>query len=287
MKKFKLKSFCKINVSLRVLKKLKNGYHSIQSLILFCNIFDLISVTQIKGSKDKIKFYGRFEKGINNKFNTITKLLYLLRKQKLIEGKYFSVKIKKNIPHGSGLGGGSSNAAALLKFINSKMNLRLNNKEMENIGFKIGSDVPVFFKKSNALLTGKKNEIKRFQKKLTLNVLIVYPNVTCSTKQIYNKNRNFSSPQSKSVFNFKNKSILVNFLKAEKNDLEKSAISFYPKIKSLLSELYVIKGCHFSRITCSGSACIAIFSNMSRAIAAQRLIKLKYPKYWTFVSKTI
>ena len=76
MKKFKLKSFCKINVSLRVLKKLKNGYHSIQSLILFCNIFDLISVTQIKGSKDKIKFYGRFEKGINNKFNTITKLLY-------------------------------------------------------------------------------------------------------------------------------------------------------------------------------------------------------------------
>ena len=287
MKKFKVKSFCKINVSLRVLKKLKNGYHSIQSLIFFCNIFDLILIKQIKGSKDKIKFYGRFKKGINNKFNTITKLLYLLRKHKLIEGKYFSIKIKKNVPHGSGLGGGSSNAATLLKFINSKMNLRLNNKEMENIGYKIGSDVPLFLKKKNALLTGKKNEIKRLQKKLALNVLIVYPNITCSTKKIYNKNRNFSLQLSKSVFNFKNKRILINFLKTEKNDLQKPAIFFYPKIKSLLNELCMIKGCYFSRITGSGSACVAIFSNMSRAFAAQRLIKLKYPKYWSFVSKTI
>ena len=287
MKIFKVKSFCKINVSLRVLKKLKNGYHSIQSLILFCNIFDLISFTQIHGSKDKIKFYGKFKKGINNKSNTVSKLLNLLRKKRLIKGKYFSIKIKKNIPHGSGLGGGSSNAAALLKFINFKMNLRLNLKEMEKIALKIGSDVPILLKTKNVLLTGKAEEIKRLNKKFKLNVLIVYPNLTCSTKKIYNNNRNFSLPQSKLDFNFKNKKILINFLKNEKNDLQESAISFYPKIKTLINQLHMIEGCYFSRITGSGSACIAIFSNMSRAIAAQKLIKLKYPKYWTVVSKTI
>jgi len=287
VKIFKVKSFCKINVSLRVLKKLKNGYHSIQSLILFCNIFDLISFTQIHGSKDKIKFYGKFKKGINNKSNTVSKLLNLLRKKRLIKGKYFSIKIKKNIPHGSGLGGGSSNAAALLKFINFKMNLRLNLKEMEKIALKIGSDVPILLKTKNVLLTGKAEEIKRLNKKFKLNVLIVYPNLTCSTKKIYNNNRNFSLPQSKLDFNFKNKKILINFLKNEKNDLQKSAIFFYPKIKTLINQLHMIEGCYFSRITGSGSACIAIFSNMSRAIAAQKLIKLKYPKYWTVVSKTI
>ena len=117
---FSIKSFCKINANLRVLKKLKNNYHSIQSLIMFCDIFDLVSISQIKSSKDKIKFYGKFKKDIDNKSNTISKLLNLLRKKGLIKKNFFLIKVKKNIPHGSGLGGGSSNAATLLNFLNPK-----------------------------------------------------------------------------------------------------------------------------------------------------------------------
>ena len=81
MQKANIKSFCKINLSLRVLKKLPNGYHDINSLITFCDLYDVISINKIKGLKDKIIFSGKFNKGIDVKSNTVTKVLYLLRKK--------------------------------------------------------------------------------------------------------------------------------------------------------------------------------------------------------------
>ena len=65
MKKFKIKSFCKINLTLKILKRLKNNYHIISSLITFCNINDVIFISKIKDKKDIIKFSGKFKKGIN------------------------------------------------------------------------------------------------------------------------------------------------------------------------------------------------------------------------------
>ena len=154
MKKFIVKSFCKINLSLRVLKKLNNGYHNIQSLVTFCGLHDVISIWKIKGIEDKISFSGKFKNGINNKSNTITKLLYLLRKKNYLEKQAFKINIQKNIPHGSGLGGGSSNAANLLNFFSSKMYLKLSKDEMEKIANQIGFDVPISLEKKNTLLTG-------------------------------------------------------------------------------------------------------------------------------------
>ena len=118
MRNFKLKSFCKINLFLRVIKKLSNGYHSIKSLITFCELYDLISISKIKNINDRINFYGKFSKNIDKRSNTVTKVLQLLRKDKLIKNQKFKINIQKNIPHGSGLGGGSSNAADLLNFFN-------------------------------------------------------------------------------------------------------------------------------------------------------------------------
>ena len=118
MNNFKIKSYCKINLSLRVIKKLNNNYHNIISLITFCDLHDVISISRIKNLKDEINFSGKFKKGINKKSNTTTKILNLLRKTNLLENQAFKINIQKNIPHGSGLGGGSSNAAVLLNFFN-------------------------------------------------------------------------------------------------------------------------------------------------------------------------
>ena len=76
----------------------------------------------------------------------------------------------------------------------------------------------------------------------------------------------------------KKKSKLIQFLKSESNDLEKVVIRLYPKIKQAINYISQQKGCYFSRITGSGSACIGIFSNRRNAIYAQKLIKKKYPK---------
>ena len=287
MKKFKIKSFCKINLSLRVLKRLSNGYHNIKSLVTFCDLHDLISISKIKGVNDKISFSGRFKKGVNKKSNTITNVLYLLRKRNFFQKQAFKIDIQKNIPHGSGLGGGSSNAANVLNFFNSKMRLKLNKDEISKIAYQIGFDTPVSLEKKNTLLTGKKGEILRLNQKFRLNILIVYPNVICSTKKIYANNQKFTFLRSQSNFYIKDKNKLIDFLKNENNDLEKTAIKFYPKVRKIINFIKSQNGCYFSRITGSGSACIGIFSNMKSAVFAQKFMKLKFPNYWCVVSKTI
>ena len=287
MNNFKIKSYCKINLSLKVLKKLNSGYHNIISLITFSDLHDVISISRIRNLKDEICFSGKFKRGINKKSNTITKVLNLLRSNKLLKNQAFKINVQKNIPHGSGLGGGSSNAANLLNYFNLKMKLKLSKNKIRKLADQIGFDVSINLEKRNAFLTGKRGKILRLNQKFKLNLLIVYPNLICSTKKIYERNRKINLSKPQSFFYIKDNKKLINFLKNENNDLEKTVIKIYPKIKKIIDYIKSQKGCHFSRITGSGSACIGIFSNMRHAIYVQKLIKLKYPKYWCAVSKTI
>ena len=287
MKKFKLKSFCKINLLLRVVKRLKNGYHNISSLITFCDLHDVISISETNLLEDKISFSGRFRKKINLDSNTVTKVLHYLRKKKFLKQQSFRINIKKNIPHGSGLGGGSSNAAVLLNFFKSKMRLKISEKEIVKIAYKIGSDVPIILKKKNTILTGKKNQFLRINNKFNLNIIIVYPNIYCSTEEIYKRNKKFSSNKPSLKHLIKNKNKLIDSLQNENNDLEQIVTKLYPQIRNLINFIRIQDGCYFSRITGSGSACIGIFSDKRKAVFAQKLIKLKFPKYWSMRSKTI
>jgi len=287
VKNFKIKSYCKINLSLKIIKKLKNGYHNISSLITFSDQHDIISISKIKKPKDKISFSGKFCKNINRKSNTITAVLEILREKKLIKNQSFKINVKKNIPHGSGLGGASSNASYLLNYFNNKMRLKLKKNEMINMAKKIGSDVPICLEKKNTFLTGKKDKILRINNKFNLNLLIVYPNIICSTRKIYKRNRISKSTRNEYYYNKKNNIELIQHLENQKNDLEKIVIKIYPKIGKIINYIKSQKGCFFSRITGSGSACIGIFSNRVNAICAQKSIRSKYPKYWCVVSKTI
>jgi len=287
VKKSKIKSYCKVNLTLRVLKKLNNGYHSISSLITFAELCDKISISKTNRTKDIISFSGRFKKGINKKNNTVSKLLNLLRQNKMLNKQMFKINIEKNIPHGSGLGGGSSNAAALLNYLNLKMKMKLSKKKLQVLASKIGFDVPINLEKKNTFLTGKKNRIIRINQNFKLNLLIVYPGIVCSTKKIYENNKKRTSNKRQNLFKKRGIKNLVNFLKNDDNDLQKTVIRIYPKIKKIIDFIKLQNGCYFSRITGSGSACIGIFSSKKNVIYAQKMIKLKFPRYWSFISKTI
>ena len=235
MKKFQIKSFCKINLSLKILERLNNNYHNIRSVITFCNLFDIIKIYKIKGSKDKINFNGKFKNNINIKSNTVTKVLSLLRKEKFLKEQAFNIDVEKNIPHGSGLGGGSSNAATLLNFFNKKMNLKIKKDHLYNIASKIGFDVPIILEKKNTFLIGKKNKILRLKKNFSLNILIVYPNIMCSTKKIYQKNRKFSHIKTKPNLLISSRKKLIKYLIKNDNDLEQTVIKYYPQVGKVIN----------------------------------------------------
>ena len=167
------------------------------------------------------------------------------------------------------------------------MNLRLNSKTINKIANQIGFDAASQLKKKNTFFTGKGRELIRLRNSFNLNVLIVYPNIICSTKKIYQENKIFTLSRIKTNFNINSKKKLIKFLKHEKNDLEKIVIKTYPIVGKIINLIKSQKGCCFSRITGSGSACIGIFYNMKTANNAKVLIKQKFPNFWLATSKTI
>ena len=225
-----LKSYSKINLSLRVNKKLKNGLHDIQSHYSLINLFDLISIKRTQGKKDIVKFKGKFAKFIKKKENSIVETLTILRDQKLIT-KHYLVRINKKIPVFGGLGGGSSNAAFLIKYLVKK---KITKNLLNILSKKIGTDLKLFLLKQGFLKSLK--IISNSKKKYKLYFLLVYPNIKCSTKYVYSKVRKYHSKSNYSLSQIDNKQNFIRLLVSLNNDLQSIVEKKYPIIKKLLKE---------------------------------------------------
>ena len=120
---FKIKSYAKINLSLNVIKKLPSKFHKIESVISFIKLHDLIFLKPIKLKKHKIIFLGKFAKGLKKK-NSVKKLFKILDNENFLKNQKFEIKIVKNIPQKSGMGGGSMNASNIINFLIKKKILK-------------------------------------------------------------------------------------------------------------------------------------------------------------------
>jgi len=278
-----IKSFSKINLFLKVLKKNNKGLHIIQSSVMLLDLHDKISLKKINKNKDNIEFTGQFKKKINKKTNTISKSLFLLRKHNLIDKKKrYKITIKKNIPVFAGLGGGTSNAVFLIKhFLNNKISNRL----MEIFEEEIGSDFRLFF--FNHSFQKNLKQILKFKKKYFFYFVLVYPNINSSTKKVYSKVKKFSLPLKNDLSKIDTKGKYINFIKNEKNDLQKIVEIKHEKIKKILDLIKIQKKCLISRMTGSGSVCFGVFFN--KKSAKQGLIKIqkKLPNCWCVLTKSI
>ncbi len=277
----RIKSYAKLNLALNIVGKNK-FLHKIESIIAFINLYDTILIKKSKFKKHKISFTGKFSKNIDKK-NTISKLLQILEKRKLIKNHNFHIKINKQIPSKAGLGGGSMNAASILKYFIKKKIIKINKKETSEVAKLIGSDVILGLNTNYSILTAK-NKIKHFTKIKKIYVLIVKPNFGCSTKDIYSKVRNFDKPKfnkpSKKMFNYNN---LINM----KNSLEPIVFNKYPKLKRVKLDLEKSSNPIFVRMTGSGSAIAAYFQSKERCEHAKKSVIKKYRNYWCIASKTI
>ena len=180
----KIKSYAKINLALNVVSK-TSSLHKIESIVSFLDLHDEILIKKIKNKNHKIKFIGKFSNNIKFK-NTVSKLFKIIDKKKLLKNRKFQIIIKKNIPSKAGLGGGSINAATILKFLSKKKLIKTSKKEMYKICSLIGSDV-ILGIHSNNLVLKSNNTIKDFLIKKNIFTLVVKPNFGCSTKNIYSK----------------------------------------------------------------------------------------------------
>jgi 4-diphosphocytidyl-2-C-methyl-D-erythritol kinase len=277
-----IKSYAKINLLLGVVGKIKFGLHKIESLVTFLNLYDEIHIKKINGKKHKIIFYGKFSKNIS-KNNTISNLLKILDQQKLLKSQKFFIKIKKNIPQQSGMGGGSMNAASLITYFLSKNIIQLSRDKTIKIANLIGSDVKLGLDYKNTILFSNQKLI-RFKNRIGLFCVVAKPNFGCSTEEIFKKIKSFSKSRIKKS---SNKFLKITSILKLKNDLEHIALKKYPKLKNLKLFMESLPKVKIVRMTGSGSAIIAYFKTRNASLNAAKILKKNYKNYWCILSKTI
>ena len=275
----RLKSFAKINLTLRVLKKLKTGMHNIETHSTLIDLYDEINIR--KNKKDVITFSGKFKNKVNTKKNSIIDTLYLLRKFKIIHN-FYKIVIKKNIPVYAGLGGGTSNSLSIARyFLKNGFNKKLLNAFEE----KIGSDFRLFL--NNNSFQKNLKRVFKIRNNIRSYVLLVYPNINCKTKNIYKIIKSYSSRSSVNYFKKLSRKKYIETIKKDRNDLQKIVEKKYLSISILLKFIGELEGCIFSRMTGSGSVCYGVFKSKKTAKFAMANLKRKYRKYWCVITKTI
>ena len=278
-----IKSYSKINLFLKVLKKNIKGLHDIQSTTMLLTLHDKIIIKKTKKNKDIVVFSGPFKKNINTKLNTITSTLSLLRSQNLINpNKKYKIIVNKQIPVFAGLGGGTGNAAAVIKyFLKKKLNIKL----LEIFEQKIGSDLRLFF--FNHIFQKNLKKIIKFKKKYKFYFLLIYPNIKSSTQEVYSNVKKFNTPLKIDPSKILSKKKYNKFLINESNDLQIIVQKKHKKIQSILNLISLQKKCLFSRMTGSGSVCFGVFDNKESASLAVKVLKKKFPNYWCVLTKSI
>ena len=271
-----VKSHAKINLNLNITGKTKK-FHKLQSIISLISLHDEVSLKQIKYRSHKILFKGKFSKKISSR-NTIHKTLSILDKKKLLKKKYL-VLIKKNVPSKSGMGGGSMNAATLIKILIKKKIIKLDKKKLQNLCDTIGQDVKLGFFK-NKMYLNSNNKVKTLKKMTKYFLLLFMPIYGCSTKSIFSRVKKFSKP-------IKNIDKKLDNLGDLKNDLEEIVIKKNPELKKPIKFVKSLPGIKFVKMTGSGS-CFVAYSKSKNSIT-NSIIKFRknYPKYWSVLSKTI
>tara|TARA_B100000575_G_scaffold251906_1_gene219572 strand:- start:20 stop:853 length:834 start_codon:yes stop_codon:yes gene_type:complete len=274
-----LKSPAKINLFLDVLSKDNDGFHSIKSILTLIDLHDEILIKD-SDSLD-INFSGEFSDEINQ--NNIQILFNFLTKKNFIKSDKYSIKITKNIPVGAGLGGGSSNIAAILSFLYSKKIIKFN--EAINVARELGSDIEFFLDTAPAIIVGKGNVLRRINTFKDSYLLLVYPNFTLSTEKVYKNNTKFDNE--KHIALEKEDYDFDEIMQLSSNSLQMAAIGLCPDIKYIIDKLTSMKGSLYSRMTGSGSCCFAVFNEKDLAQEATNTLKSHHPDWWVNLSKII
>jgi 4-diphosphocytidyl-2-C-methyl-D-erythritol kinase len=281
MKSININSNAKVNIGLKILNKRSDGYHNISTVFQEIDLFDSITISKYDGP---LKFSSNVE-WLQNDQNNLCVIAYNYIKN-LYKIGGANIVLKKNISRGSGLGSGSSNAAATMKGLREIYNLEVADSELIKIGSKIGADVPFFINGSTQVGEGIGEKLTSIRSSMDAQYLIVTPDIPIDTKWAYSQYKNnldnCSSP-TKFSDSFRGKTINLDTLKFFENDFESVVFPTYPEIGAIKNKLIAL-GAKFASLSGSGSTVYGIFdddANIDKAFSHF------FPRHKTFIAHPV
>jgi 4-diphosphocytidyl-2-C-methyl-D-erythritol kinase len=245
----------KINIGLSVIRKRDDGFHDIESIFYpvgLCEALEYLPADdKTTGNNDNITYSGRFP--VEGK-DICIKLVELLRES--FSFPVLRLHLHKNIPAGAGLGGGSSDAAFLLKSLNSRFGFGLNPGQLEDVAARVGSDCPFFIWNKPCLVTGRGDRMEEIQLNLEgFFLVLICPLINVSTSEAYREVRPIQAASGLDKLVSRNVGMWKNLII---NQFEDPVFKRYPRIKKIKEELYRM-GAVYASMTGSGSAVYGLF----------------------------
>ena len=271
MNSLHIRSYAKINLCLNITGKREDGFHELDMIMLPISLHDSLVVSKLYKSADNFVTVDDFSIG-SFTYNLATFAIDKLQSVYHFNDK-FRILIHKVIPIQAGLGGGSSNAACAMKAVNSLLKLGATDEQLMDLGKDLGADIPFFVKCKPARCRGIGEIIDPIEIKNNYYVLLVKPEMGCSTREVYQA----ADAMKLDVCNMDNvikalaegdDELLANNLA---NSLQAPAISLVPAIQTIIDELKE-SGLKIVQMTGSGSAVFALSTD-------KKLLKKVFKKF--------
>lgn len=273
----------KVNLYLHVTGKRADGYHLLDSLIVFAETGDDIAVTA--AADVTLAIDGPFGAGLDAGPNNLVMRAALGLRDLTGVKQGAAIRLQKNLPIASGIGGGSADAAATLQSLIGLWQVKPDRAVLYALAEKLGADVPVCLDGRSSFVGGIGEDIQLAGALPPAHLLLVNPLVETPTPAVFKARRGDFSPVARWHEPPASAQDLAAFLMTRKNDLTAPAIIVAPIVADVLSAIAATKDCLLSRLSGSGATCFGVFETAATAEAARQQVKAQYPDWWAVAAK--
>jgi 4-diphosphocytidyl-2-C-methyl-D-erythritol kinase len=276
----------KLNLYLHVLGRRADGYHLLDSLVAFADIADEIIAEAAPALS--LRLEGPFAGGLapapqdNLVWRAATLLAAHLRRAPAA-----SLTLVKNLPLSSGIGGGSSDAAATLRALLSLWQAKIDERALHALALQLGADVPVCLAARTAWLGGVGEQVEPAPALPPLAVVLANPGAALPTAAVFQRfaapfsaPARFAAPPRDGVQ-------LAAWLAERRNDLTASAMALVPELGAVLTRLAAAEGALIARMSGSGATCFALFSVADAAASTAKRLRAEHPNWWVAAGRLL
>jgi 4-diphosphocytidyl-2-C-methyl-D-erythritol kinase len=278
----------KINLALHVTRRREDGYHDLESLIVFADIADELEATTAEA--DRLEVSGPFASALGQGSTNL-----VMRALSAFRGRWpgvvpdgLAIHLVKNLPVAAGIGGGSADAAAALRILAGLSTAPISLSDLADLAATLGADVPACLLSRPLVARGVGEILSPLPEFPAIHVVLVNPLVPVATADVFRRLRahdNYPLPALPEPLT--RPSQLGLWLAETRNDLQPPAVKLVPEIGDVIDDLAATQGCILSRMSGSGATVFGLFGSEGQAHQAAQVMRERNPNHWVAAAPLI
>jgi 4-diphosphocytidyl-2-C-methyl-D-erythritol kinase len=271
----------KVNLTLRVVGRRADGYHLLESLVVFAGVSDRLALRPAAELSLAMR-------GPNAGATGPLESNLVVRAARALAGEVPGLKLgrftlTKRLPAAAGIGGGSADAASALRLLARANRIALSDRRLLRAAAQVGADVPVCVDPRTRVMHGVGEKLSKPLRVPRWPAVMVNPGVSVPTRDVFaalHRSGWGAQPSTRAQGVPRARAAFLDYLRRRANDLEAPALELAPEISRVLDTLRRLPGCELARMSGSGATCFGLFATPRAAAAAARKIAAAEPGWW-------